>query len=143
MQRLFDSIILLFPAVIALLLWTSLRNRWPLGKCKPHRLLLFSVASLSCDILLLYFVYVANLLLMHAGPMSQATVTEYRWAVAQMWCSGIAIFVSLLTLITALLSERGRARNVCILGSVAALVWWPLATLAESELVAVYLRTHR
>lgn len=143
MQALFDSIVLLFPAVIALLLWIELRNRWPLGNSKPQRLLLFSVASLSCNILLLYVVYVADLLLMHAGPMSQATMTEYRWAVAQMWCSRIAIFVSLLTLITALLSERGRARNVCILGSAAGLVWWPLVTLADSELVAVYLRTHR
>jgi hypothetical protein len=60
-----------------------------------------------------------------------------------MWCSRIAIFVSLLTLITALLSERGRARNVCILGSVAGLVWWPVVTLVESELVASYLRSHR
>ncbi len=143
MQKLFDSMILLFPAVIALLLWTGLRNRWPLGNSKPQRLLLFSVASLSCNILLLYVGYVADLLLMHAGPMSQATMTEYRWAVTQMWCSRIAIFVSLFTLITALLSERGRARNVCILGSVAGLVWWPLVTLVESELVAVYLRTHR
>src|SRR2546425_2261552 len=110
MQKLFDSIILSFPAVIALLLWMELRNRWPLGNSKPQRLLLFSVASLSCNILLVYVVYVPDLLLMHAGPMSQATMTEYRWAVALMWCSIIAIFVSLLTLITALLSEGGRAR---------------------------------
>lgn len=142
MQKVFDSIILLLPAVIALLLWIELRNRLPLGKSKPQRLLLLSVALLSCDILLLYVVYVPDLLLMHAGPMSQASMTEYRWAVAEMWCSRIAIFVSLITLITALLSERGLARNICIFGSVAGLIWWPLVTLAASELVTVYLRTH-
>lgn len=143
MQKLFDSMILLFPAAMAFLLWIELRNRWPLGKSKPQRMLLFSVAALFCNMLLLYALYVPDLLLVRAGPMSQATMTEYRWAVAQMWCSRIAIFVSLLTLITALLSERGRARNVCILGSVAGLVWWPFVTVAASDLVSVYIRTHR
>ena len=143
MQKLFDSIILLFPAVIAFLLWTELRNRWPLGNSKPQRMLLSSVAALSCNMLLLYALYVPDLLIIRAGPMSQATMTEYRWVVAQMWCSRIAILVSLLTLITALLSERGRARSICILGSVAGLVWWPLVALVDSELVSVYIRTHR
>jgi hypothetical protein len=143
MQKLFDSIILLFPAVIVFLLWIDLRDRWPLGDSKPQKMLLFSVAALSCNMLLVCALYVADLLLMDAGPMSQATMTEYKWAVGQMWCSRIAIFVSLLTLITALLSERGRARNLCILGSVAGLVWWPLVALADSDLVSVYIRTHR
>lgn len=75
--------------------------------------------------------------------MSQASVTEYRWAVAQVWLSRFGIFLSLATLIAGLFSERGRARVLCIFGSLAGLVWWPFVALVESELVAVYLRSHR
>ena len=143
MQRLFDSTILLVPVVIALLLWINLRHRWPLGHTRPQSMLLLSVLALSCNMLLLYATYVVDLLFMRKGPMSQATLAEYWWTVALMWCSRIAILGSLLTIISALLSERGRARNVCLLGGVVGLVWWPLVTLTNSELVSIYMRTHR
>src|SRR5579884_2978460 len=113
MQRSFSAIVLVLPALIALFLWRDLSHS-PSRRSMPQQLLLFSAVSLSANILLVWASYFVDLLVMRGRPVSLASVTEYRWIVAQMWCSRMAIPISLITLIMALLSERGRARALCI-----------------------------
>jgi hypothetical protein len=143
MQIVFSALVFLIPAVLAFFVWRDVWSHRQREQRKGWNLLLFSAVALSCNILLLYFWYVGDLLFMRGHPISQAGVSEYKFVVLVLWASRMAVLISLATVITALLSERGLARKLCIWGSVAGLICWPVLNVAASELVTVYLLHHR
>jgi hypothetical protein len=142
-QILFGLLIFVIPAVLAFFVWQGTRVDRQTEKDRGQNLLLFSAVALSCNILLLYGWYVTNLLVVRERSISQANISEYKFLLATLWVSRIAFLMSLATLITALFSRRGSARKLCIWGSAAGLIWWPLVNLGNSELLAAYLRHHR
>jgi len=143
MQILFDVLLFVIPAILAFFVWRGVKSDWPQEKRNPQRLLLFSAVALSCNILLLYCYCAADLAIMGAGPISEASTAEYEFLQAVLWVSRIAALISLATLITAVFSQRGLARKLCIWGSLAGLIWWPLVNMISSDLAVTYLRTHR
>jgi len=142
-QILFGTLILVIPAILAFFVWRSVKRDWRGERRRGQSLLLFSAAALSLNILLLYGCYVADLLAMGKHSISEANMTQYRLLLATSWVGRIAVLISLTTIITALFSERGLARKLCIWGSAAGLIWWPLLILIDSDLVMAYLRHHR
>jgi hypothetical protein len=142
-QILFGVLIFVIPAVLSFFVWRGVGRNRQTERGNGQNLLLFSAVALSCNILLLYGWYVPNLLVMQEHSMSQASTAEYKFLLATLWVSRIAFLISLATLITALFSQRGLARKLCIWGSAAGLIWWPLLNLGNSELVGAYLRHHQ
>lgn len=143
MQILFGALIFALPGMLAFFVWRAVRNEWQADKRRGHNHLLFSTVALSCNILLLYFWYVTDLLVMRGRPIPETTVAEYKFLLMMLWISRTAVLLSLITIITASFSERGLARKLCIWGSVAGLIWWPLVNVVDSELVRAYLRHHQ
>lgn len=143
MQILFGALIFALPAMLAFFVWRAAKSERQADKRKGHNSLLFSTVALSCNILLLYFWYVTDLLVMRGRSIPETTVAEYKFLLMMLWISRMAVLLSLITIITALFSERGLARKLCIWGSVAGLIWWPLVNVVDSELVRAYLRHHQ
>lgn len=143
MQILFDALLFVIPAVLAFFVWRGVKDEQQTQECKGRNLLLFSAIALSCNILLLYCCYVTDLLVMRGHAVSEASMSEYKSLLLVLWTSKIAFLISLTTVITALFSRRGLARRLCIWGSVAGLIWWPLLNVTAADLVAVYTRHHR
>jgi hypothetical protein len=143
MQILFDVLLFVIPAVLAFFVWRDVKSDRQMEGRKRQNLLLFSAVALSCNILLLYACYVTDLLVMRGHSISEASTTEYKFLLVVLWASRIAVLISLATVVTALFSQRGLARKLCIWGSVAGLIWWPLLNVTVSDLVMVYLRHHR
>ena len=142
MQILFDAILFVIPAILAFFVWRGVKSDRQVAERKGQNLLLFSAVALSCNILLLYCYYVGDLLVMRGHSISEASTTEYKFLLVVLWASRIAVLISLATIIMALFSQRGLARKLCIWGSAAGLIWWPLVNVTASDLVVVYLRHH-
>jgi hypothetical protein len=142
MQILFDTLLFVIPAVLAFFVWRGVKRDRQVEGRKERTLLFFSAVALSCNILLLYCCYVAELLATRGHPISEASTAEYKLLLVVLWASRLAVLISLATVITALFSQRGLARKLCIWGSVAGLIWWPLLNVTASDLVIVYLRRH-
>jgi hypothetical protein len=143
MQILYGALVFLIPAVLVFFVWRDVKSGWQEEKRKRQKLLLFSAVALSCNIVLLYSWYVTDLLVMRGHPISQASLPEYKFLLVVLWASRMAVLISLATVITALFSERGLARKLCIWGGVAGLICWPVLYVAASDLVTVYLLHHR
>lgn len=143
MQILFGSLIFILPATLAFLVWRAVKSDRQVEKGKGRNPLLFSTVALSCNILLLYFWYVTDLSVMRGRSIPETTVAEYEFILLMLWISRMAVVLSLITIITALFSKRGLARKLCIWGSVAGLIWWPLVNVVDSELLGAYMRHHR
>jgi hypothetical protein len=143
MQIMFGTLVVLAPAVLAFFVWRDVESRRGQGKRNGQGLLVLSAVAFSCNVLLLYSWYVADLFVMQGHSISQASITEYKFLLVVLWASRTAVLISLATIIMALFSERGLARKLCIWSSVAGLICWPVLNVATSDLVAVYLRSHR
>jgi hypothetical protein len=142
-QILFGTLIFVIPAILGFFVWRSVKNDWRGERHINQNLSLFSAIALSFNILLLYGCYVTSLLVMQGHSISEADITEYRFLLAVLWVGRIAFLISVATIITALLSEHGLARKLCIWGSAAGLIWWPFLILVDSDLVRAYLLHHR
>ena len=143
MEKLFDVFLFVMPAVLVFFVWRGVKGDQLLEGRKGRSLLLFSAASLSCNILLLFSCYVSDLLVIRGHSISEASTIEYEFILVVLWASRIAVLLSLVTVITAFFSQRGLTRRLCIWGSVAGLIFWPLLNVTASDLVIVYLRHHR
>jgi len=141
-QVLFGTLIFGIPAILGFFVWRSVKNEWRGERRIGQNLSLFSAIALSFNILLLYGCYVTSLLVMREHSISGADMAEYRFLLATLWVGRIAVLICLATIVMALFSERGLARKLCIWGSAAGLIWWPLVILADSDLLRAYL-VHR
>jgi len=130
MQIGFGALVFGIPAVLAFFMWRAVTRDRQAGECKGQSPLLFSAAAVSCNILLLYCCYVADLLVARGHPISQASMAEYKCLLVVLWASRVAFLISLITVITALFSAHGLGRRLCILGSVAGLICWPVVNVA-------------
>ena len=143
MQILFDVLLFLLPALLAFFVWRDVRTHRQRDRRKGQRLLLVSAAALSCNILLLYFYCLADVVFMRGRPLPLATLGDYEALVGALWASRIAVLVSIVTIVTALLSEHGLSRRLCIWASAVGLIGWPVLNIAASDVVVAYLQYHR
>lgn len=142
MKYLFGILVFLIPGVMGLAVQHDISIHALLKKPK-WKFTLCSSSSFFVNILLFYVCYLIGLITMRGRPISATTPGEYYAMLVVWWVSIFGLLISALTFGLAFLSEKSLARKLCIWGSVAALVFWPLVYFVASEFRADYVLHHR
>ena len=143
MQILFGLLVIGIPAALEVLVWRGVKAERKGKDRKSETLLLFSAVIFSLNIMILYFLYVADLLVLGKHSVARASQAEYRCLILELWGSRIALVLSLATIFIALFSTHSLARKLCIWGSVAGMIYWFVLHVAASDMVRIYLLNQR
>jgi hypothetical protein len=142
MELLYSLLVFAVPATLEVFIWRDIAKP-PLVQGRKRRLLIISVATLSCNFLLFWVLFVLDLLTPGGHPPSQAGIAEHNTMLAILWGSWVGILASIVTVTLAFLSERRFARKLCLWASSAALVCWALINIVVSDLLEIYTVYHR
>lgn len=139
MKELYYFAIFVAPAALASLMWRDIATDSSPGRTKP---LLYSAMALTLNIGLFWLSCILDVLYLGKNPPSNASLMEHKIILAIYSISGAGAVIAVLTLILALVSKKGFARTLCLMGGGTALVLWCLVNLVGSELLNIYSLFH-